>query len=163
MPDHSVAEGSDIQIPTEDGITWQDIRLMAGEGKLTKKTVLQAIAVIRKQRREQGVNEKMLPKSTFVGSDKNKLGSAGQWKNTGPSKNRPARAGDLVGGAAQESAGSGVIASKKQAKDPRYSMSLTKDVRPGQIAKNLKAFSLEEDVETAMATAISKLIESQLK
>jgi len=52
-----VAEGSDIQIPTEDGITWQDIRLMAGEGKLTKKTVLQAIAVIRKQRREQGVAE----------------------------------------------------------------------------------------------------------
>ena len=44
----------------------------------------------------------------------------------------------------QECAGSGVIATKKQAKDPRYSMSLTKDVRPGQIAKNLKAFSLEE-------------------
>jgi hypothetical protein len=50
-------EGSDIQIPTEDGITWQDIRLMAGEGKLTKKTVLQAIAVIRKQRRSQGMAE----------------------------------------------------------------------------------------------------------
>ena len=44
------------------------------------------------------VEEKMLPKSAFAGSDKNKLGSAGQWKNTGPSKNRPARAGDLVGG-----------------------------------------------------------------
>ena len=112
---------------------------------------------------DHGVAEEMLPKSAFAGSDKNKLGPAGQWKNTGPSKNRPARAGDLVGGAAQECAGSGVIASKKQAKDPRYSMSLTKDVRPGQIAKNLKAFSLEEDVETAMATAISKLIESQLK
>jgi preprotein translocase subunit YajC len=52
-----VAEGANIQIPTKDGITWQDIRLMAGEGKLTKKTVLQAIAVIRKQRREQGVAE----------------------------------------------------------------------------------------------------------
>ena len=46
--------------------------------------------------------EAMLPKSAFAGSSKNKLGSAGQWKNTGPSKNRPARAGDLVGGAAQE-------------------------------------------------------------
>ena len=46
---------------------------------------------------------------------------------------------------AQESAGSGVIATKKQAKDPRYSMSLTKDVRPGQIAKNLKAFNLAEE------------------
>jgi pyrimidine deaminase RibD-like protein len=39
---------------------------------------------------------------------------------------------------------SGVIASKSQAKDPRYSMSLTKDVRPGQIEKNLKAFDLAE-------------------
>jgi LysM repeat protein len=35
----------------------QDIRLMAGEGPLAKKTVLQAIAVIRKQRRPQGVAE----------------------------------------------------------------------------------------------------------
>jgi hypothetical protein len=35
----------------------QDIRLMAGEGKLTKKTVLQAIAVIRKQRRPKDVAE----------------------------------------------------------------------------------------------------------
>lgn len=222
------------------------------------------------------VEEKMLPKSVFAGTKVGqKVGSAGQWKNTGTSKNRPARAGDLVGDAAesiefsestmgnvlqwpevvnkvssamkamgwkgqrkddgsfmfstkgqlddewyivvidnrgndmftyalgtveegdpyigeqmtlpnteasvselmnairegfglsenltQECAGSGVIANKKQAKDPRYSMSLTKDVRPGQIAKNLKAFSLEEDVETAMALAISKLIESQLK
>ena len=40
---------------------------------------------------------------------------------------------------------SGVIATKAQARDPRYSMSLTKDVRPGQIEKNLKAFNLDED------------------
>ena len=40
---------------------------------------------------------------------------------------------------------SGVIATKKQAKDPRYSMSLTRDVRPGQIEKNLKAFNLAEE------------------
>jgi hypothetical protein len=52
-----MAEGSEIKIPTEDGITMQDIRLIAGEGALTKKTVLQAIAVIRKQRRPQGVAE----------------------------------------------------------------------------------------------------------
>jgi len=37
---------------------------------------------------------------------------------------------------------SGVIATKKQANDPRYSMSLTRDVRPDQIEKNLKAFDL---------------------
>ena len=45
---------------------------------------------------------------------------------------------------ASESAGSGVIASKKQANDPRYSMSLTKDVRPGQIAKKKKQGVEEE-------------------
>jgi hypothetical protein len=44
-----------------------------------------------------------------------------------------------------ETAGVGVIANKSQARDPRYSMSLTKDVRPGQIQKNLKAFNLAED------------------
>ena len=38
------------QIPTDDGITMQDIRLIAGEGKLSEKTIQQALAVIRKQR-----------------------------------------------------------------------------------------------------------------
>ena len=37
----------------------------------------------------------------------------------------------------------GVIAKKGQENDPRYSMSLTKDVRPGQIEKNLRALHLE--------------------
>jgi hypothetical protein len=45
-----------IQVPTEDGITMQDIRLMAGEGKLTNKTIKQAIDVIRKQRLPKGVD-----------------------------------------------------------------------------------------------------------
>ena len=45
--------------------------------------------------------------------------------------------------AQEDAAGVGVIASKKQAKDPRYSMSLTKDVRPGAVEKALKAFRLE--------------------
>lgn len=44
-----------------------------------------------------------------------------------------------------EEGGVGVVANKKQARDPRYSMSLTKDVRPGQISKSLKAFNLAED------------------
>ena len=44
------------------------------------------------------VEEKMMPASNFAGSKKNKLGPAGQWKNTGPKKNKPAQAGDLVGG-----------------------------------------------------------------
>lgn len=41
-----------VAIPTEDGIDTQDIRLMIGEGKLTQKTILQAIAVIRDQRKK---------------------------------------------------------------------------------------------------------------
>jgi len=43
---------------------------------------------------------------------------------------------------------SGVIATKKQAKDPRYSMSLTKDVRPGQIEKSLRALRLAEQADS---------------
>ena len=43
----------EIQVPTEDGIGWADIRLMAGEGKLTQKTIQQSIDVIRKQRKQR--------------------------------------------------------------------------------------------------------------
>jgi hypothetical protein len=46
----------------------------------------------------QKLSERMLPTNTFVGSKKNKLGSAGQLKGN---MKRPARAGDLVGGAAE--------------------------------------------------------------
>jgi len=48
-------------------------------------------------------------------------------------------------GLKEEAAGVGVIANKKQASDPRYKTSLTKDVRPGQIKKSLKAFNLAEE------------------
>ena len=44
----------------------------------------------------------------------------------------------------KECGGVGVIATKKQAKDPRYSNSLTRDVRPGQTGRNLRAFRLAE-------------------
>lgn len=42
----------------------------------------------------------------------------------------------------EDAAGVGVIASKSQANDPRYCMSLTQDVRPDTLQKNLRAFSL---------------------
>ena len=45
-------------------------------------------------------------------------------------------------------AGVGVVASKKQSRDPRYSMSLTKDVRPGEIERQLKKYSLAESADT---------------
>jgi hypothetical protein len=50
--------------------------------------------------KEEDAVEAMLPKSAFAGSDKNKLGPAAHLKG---SMKRPARAGDLVGGDAQES------------------------------------------------------------
>jgi hypothetical protein len=50
--------------------------------------------------KEKEVKEKMLPKSAFAGSNKNKLGPAAHLKGK---MKRSARQGDLVGGGAQES------------------------------------------------------------
>jgi hypothetical protein len=58
---------------------------------------------------------------------------------------------------AEEAGGVGVIASKKQARDPRYSNSLTKDVRPGQINKSLKAFNLKEQ------SAVDRLTQHEIE
>jgi hypothetical protein len=59
----------------------------------------------------------------------------------------------------KECGGTGVVANKKQARDPRYSTSLTKDVQPGAIKKSLKAFNLaEEDI----AWAQNRLSESEV-
>ena len=41
------------QIPTADSINMQDIRLIAGEGKLSEKTGEQGIKIIRKQRKDK--------------------------------------------------------------------------------------------------------------
>ena len=44
---------------------------------------------------------------------------------------------------AEDAAGVGVVAkNKKMAKDPRYSMSMTQDVKPGQDVKNMRALRL---------------------
>jgi hypothetical protein len=82
--DQGVAEGSEIKIPTEDGITMQDIRLMAGEGKLTKKTILQAIAVIRKQRRPQGVAEGLDTDLVQIEYWQQETMESGRWVKTKP-------------------------------------------------------------------------------
>jgi hypothetical protein len=47
----------------------------------------------------------------------------------------------------EEAAGVGVIASKKQAKDPRYSNSLTADIRPGEVGRQLKKMHLADSVK----------------
>ena len=60
---------------------------------------------------------------------------------------------------AEDAGGVGVVASKKQARDPRYSTSLTRDVRPGAVKKSLRAFNLaEEDI----AWARNRLSESEV-
>lgn len=61
-----------------------------------------------------------------------------------------------------ECGGTGVIASKKQAKDPRYSNSLTRDVRPGQINKSLRAFKLAETNREPYQQAIDRLSQQQI-
>ena len=43
----------------------------------------------------------------------------------------------------EDAAGVGVIANKKQAKDPRYSMSLTVDVKPGETERQLRKMHLK--------------------
>jgi hypothetical protein len=100
---------------------------------------------------DQSVEEKMLPKSAFAGSDKNKLGSAGQLKG---SMKRPARAGDLVG-SAEES----IENEAKQRLDPScwkgYRKQGTKmkgDTRVNNCVK------VSEDVENIMASLIEQII-----
>ena len=43
----------------------------------------------------------------------------------------------------EDAAGVGVIANKKQAQDPRYSMSLTQDIRPGEVDRQLRKMKLK--------------------
>lgn len=57
-----------------------------------------------------------------------------------------------IPGRIDEMGGVGVIANKKQTRDPRYSTSLTKDVRPGAIQKSLKAFKLAEQPKVPLIT-----------
>lgn len=62
----------------------------------------------------------------------------------------------------EDAGGVGVVASKRQAKDPRYSTSLTKDVRPGQIGKSLRAFNLAEQDREPYQQAIDRLSQQQI-
>ena len=47
----------------------------------------------------------------------------------------------------EEAGGVGVVANKKQVRDPRYSMSITKDVRPGEVGRQLKKMHLADNVQ----------------
>jgi hypothetical protein len=64
---------------------------------------------------------------------------------------------------AEDAGGVGVIANKKQARDPRYSNSLTQDVRPGQINKSLRAFKLAETEREPYQQAIDRLTQHEIE
>jgi hypothetical protein len=88
---------------------------------------------------------KCLPQSKAHVLGKRGRASAGARKRKqDPDANRSGKAINVATKTKSNEGASGVIATKKQARDPRYSMSLTKDVRPGQIEKNLRAFKLAE-------------------
>jgi hypothetical protein len=85
-----------------DNSTGKIKQLMAlGGGAQFKVVNDHEIAIAQQKPVSQTVAEKMMPASNFAGSKKNKLGTAGQWRNKGPKANSPAKAGDLVGGAAE--------------------------------------------------------------
>jgi hypothetical protein len=97
--------------------------------------------------------EAMLPNSAFAGTKVGqKVGSAGQWKNTGPSKNRPARQGDLVGDAEE----SVQHEAKKKGADGKacwdgYRYNGTENGKD-------KCVKVGEDIENIMDALINKII-----
>ena len=54
---------------------------------------------------------------------------------------------DKIAETVNEMGGVGVIANNKQKNDPRYSMSLTKDVRPGQVERNQAMLGLGKKIK----------------
>ena len=65
----------------------------------------------------------------------------------------------LEGDAAEEVAesASGYIPTRKQARDPRYSMALTQDIKPGQVGKEANKLGLETDQQGKPALLIKGL------
>lgn len=95
-------------------------------------------------RNEHGSDVKFTNKVTAGGIDNRAIARNAQGETVGVYNRNTGDATvfEPTQGVAEDAGGVGVIANKKQASDPRYSTSLTKDVRPGALAKNLKAFNL---------------------
>ncbi len=96
--------------------------------------------------KEQDVSEKMLPKSAFTGSDKNKLGAAGQLKGTAP-KEQPTH--KLVGETDKKKGVDGKACWKG------YKYAGTKNGKD-------KCVPIGEAWEATMASAVLKLLEGKL-
>jgi len=107
--------------------------------------------------KERSVAEKMMPAGNFSSTPKNKLGPAGQLKGK---MKRPARAGDLVGGA-EESYDGGSYTSHKPGfgGQGRYTDSVRTQFNIGEN----KLVPIGEDLELKMAEAVLKLMENTLK
>jgi hypothetical protein len=112
MPDHSVAETSistQVSLPKwQIGLT-VFVKHLGQKGEIASLGNDSAIVDVGmrqyrvpldglKRYPSQGMSEKMLPKSAFAGSNKNKLGPAAHLKGTG----NYAKAGDLVGEAGKK-------------------------------------------------------------
>lgn len=63
----------------------------------------------------------------------------------------------ISGNIQEEAAGVGVVANIKQRKNPKYSTSLTKDVKPGAIQHSLRGFRLAEETESTENEFITQL------
>jgi hypothetical protein len=109
-----------------------------GEGAIITKDDLVDIYIKGKGKNNMPIQKKIgaqIPNSkveSFIAAVADKYGLNPKAFVYGPSKSM-----------SEDAAGVGVVASKKQKNDPRYSMSLTKDVRPGEVARNMKKLHLE--------------------
>lgn len=99
--------------------------------------------------RNKGVASTMYAYAKMLGNDirasynQTRQGKAmwAAWEKAGDAKHLIGTASESA--VAEDAAGVGVIAqNKKMTKDPRYSMSVTKDVQPGQDKKNMQALRL---------------------
>jgi hypothetical protein len=109
-----------------------------GEGAIITKDQLVDIYIKGKGKNNMPIQKKVgaqIPNSkvnAFISAVANKYGLNPKAFVYGPSNPM-----------SEDAAGVGVVASKKQKNDPRYSMSLTKDVRPGEVTRNMKKLHLE--------------------
>jgi hypothetical protein len=144
---------------TDSLLGWESIARQFPELAMNIEQIRHAIEELAKKRKKGGIGsrgidpnigEEMMPTSNFAGSKKKKLGSAGQLKATA----KHAKAGDLVGGSAEESYDGGSYAANK----PGYSGEQNYTAKP-----NWRGQNIGESWETAKANALSKLIERHIK
>lgn len=89
-----------------------------------------------------GISASMAREAAKAGDEKTFAQATGAGK-LAPKLYQAVRAGMKIKDVSEDAAGVGVIANKSQARDPRYMMSLTKDVRPGETERQLRKMKLK--------------------